>query len=121
MFGVELSHTTGIMADTTIPLSRTGLEAMTDAEKFLADELAAVYKVLKAADIHLEGYRNAFTAFELLHPESKEILDAFLNAATQPQTLREAMTEKYSLILETSFRKCRDGLPLEIQEQLERL
>jgi hypothetical protein len=91
---------------------------MTDAEKFLVNELATVYRVLKAADTHLEGYKNAFTVFELMHPESKEALNAFLDAATQSQALREAMTEKYSLILETSFRKCRDGLPLEIQERL---
>ena len=91
---------------------------MTDAEKFLADELAAVYRVLKAADTHLEGYKHAFTVFELMHPESKEVLGAFLNAATQSEPLREKMTEKYSLILETSFRKCCDGLPLEIQERL---
>jgi len=94
---------------------------MTDAEKFMTEELATVYKVLKAADTHLEGYRNAFTLFELMHPESKEVLDAFLDAATRSQSLREAMTQKYSLILETSFRKCRDGLPLEIQERLRNL
>lgn len=91
---------------------------MTDAEKFLADELAAVYKVLKAADTHLEGYKNAFTLFEMMHPESKEVLSAFLDAAQQSPPLREKMTEKYSLILETSFQKCRDGLRLEIQERL---
>lgn len=91
---------------------------MTDAEKFLTDELATVYKVLKAADTHLEGYKNAFTAFELMHPESKELLDAFLDAARQSPALREKMTEKYALILETSFQRCRDGLPLEIREQL---
>jgi hypothetical protein len=91
---------------------------MTDAEKFLVNELATVYQVLKAADTHLEGYKNAFTVFELMHPESKEILDGFLEAATQHQSLREAMTEKYSLILETSFRKLHDGLPQEAQEQL---
>jgi hypothetical protein len=91
---------------------------MTDAEKFLTDELATVYKVLKAADTHLEGYRNAFTAFEMIHPESREVLDAFLNAAQQSPVLREKMSEKYALILETSFQRCRDVLPLEIQEQL---
>ena len=86
-------------------------------EKFLLDELQITYKVLRAADTELEGYKNAFRAFETTHPEWKDALNDYLAAARQSDALGEKMQEKYSSILETSLRRFHGKLPLEIQER----
>lgn len=89
---------------------------MTNLEKFLLDEFARAWRLLKEANTEIEARQNAVTALLTEHPNLKEFLDARLATARQSPVLRKKMHQKYASNLGTSLRRFRGELPQEVRE-----
>ena len=78
---------------------------MTELDQALAEIISEIWKVLKAADLELEAYKNAVAAIGTKNPEMAESLNAYVASQRQLSDLREKIDQKYGLILETLLRK----------------
>ncbi len=93
-------------------------ETQSEEKDFLLGEFTKIWRVLKAADIELQAYKNAVEVKLLADPTWRESLDACLIAARQNDVLLEKIEGKYSEILETSIRRLPENLQLKVRKQM---